>query len=360
MSRSSTVLILFFIWTLFFILYTLHIAHYAGDTFRAIQDGLWTTGTAAGLSMVIWWISGLLPWPNRIRLSFLGRHFLITLFFVVAWTAISYLRPYLFYGTPIKDIIRAVEYLEWYILIGFLLYLMIAGGCYSIRNQQRMRELERIANRAETLLAQAKLQTLRAQLNPHFLFNALHSLSTLIRPDPDRAEHTIEQLGDLLRYTLDEKDSEAVTLQDEWAFTHDYLALQCLRYGQRLRIETDIEEDSLACLVPPFTLQPLVENAVEHCVAEVGEGATISIRAKHEAPNLILSVQDDGPGAELSSVWNAQGLGINTLKERIQALYGSHAELDVKTSPGEGFCATLKLPAMGPLLELVSDHAYPS
>ncbi len=347
MPHSRTILTFIFAWLLFFIPWTLFLVSYGYAGSRPVVTGLWATGTAAVLSLGVWWLTGRHPWPERWQAGFVVRHLLAALFFIGVWTTFSYLRPLLFAERSLLDTIEQAPFLDWYFLMGGLLYVMVVGVCYAVRNEQRAKEQAHIAARAEALAAKAKLQTLQAQLNPHFLFNALHSLSTLIRPEPARAEQAVEQLGDLLRYALDEQDTEAVLFSDEWAFTRDYLALQRLRFEERLHVETSFEEGSLSCLVPPFTLQPLVENAVTHSIAPRPEGGKITINARHDGSSLILSVHDDGLGTDIERVHQARGHGLRTLQERLYTLYGSRAKVDIETALGEGFGVVVTLPDTG-------------
>jgi len=187
---------------------------------------------------------------------------------------------------------------------------------------------------------------LRAQLNPHFLFNALHSVNALIRRDPRKAEQAVEQLADLLRYTLDEGNESLVPLDDEWAFTRGYLELQSIRFGDKLRYVSEFAEGVLSCLVPPFILQPLVENAVEHGISTRTEGGEVRIGAALKDGVLLLRVEDDGTSARTGQPGRdpgrdsaggrvrGHGSGLDVLRQRLDALYGEHGHLEVRDSNG--------------------------
>ena len=206
-----------------------------------------------------------------------------------------------------------------------------------------MREERRNALRAEAAASRAQLGALRAQLNPHFLFNALHSLAALVRHDAGRAEEALERLGGLLRYALDEA-GDRVPLQQEWDFVRDYLQLEQLRLGDRLRVEESFDAEARGALVPPFTLQPLVENAIRHGVARVPEGGRVRVTARVRDGRLTLRVEDDGPGCAPAEWISAPGLGLRSLRERLAASYAGDARFDVATSPGAGFAASVELP----------------
>jgi LytS/YehU family sensor histidine kinase len=178
---------------------------------------------------------------------------------------------------------------------------------------------------------------LRAQINPHFLFNALHSVGALVTSDPVRADEALVRLGDLLRYAL---GTEAeVPFAHEWRFTEDYLAFEQLRLGDRLRVEVNADAAAMAVMVPPLILQPLVENAVRHGIAERPQGGRIDVSALVHDSRLMLRVTDDGNG---DSGVAGDGLGLSSVRRRLAALYGSRASLNVDRT--EGFTVTIGLP----------------
>jgi LytS/YehU family sensor histidine kinase len=154
------------------------------------------------------------------------------------------------------------------IFMGSLLYCLLVGFTYAALGEIRRRQQAAVAARSEALRVEAELKALRAQVNPHFLFNTLHSLLALVRRDARAAEEALEQFGDLMRYALrvQQETGDEVLLAEEWTFTQDYLALEKLRLGDRLQVHTDIDDTALARNVPSFSLQPLLENAIGHCI----------------------------------------------------------------------------------------------
>ena len=162
----------------------------------------------------------------------------------------------------------------------------------AIRANHLARTQAAAAAEARLLAQQAQLVALRAQINPHFLFNALHSVGALVASDPTRADMALERLGDLLRYTLGTEDE--VLFAEEWKFTQDYLAFEQLRLGDRLRLHVSVDPSALSTMVPPLILQPLVENAVRHGIAARTEGGAIDLTARVEDSRLVLCVRDDG------------------------------------------------------------------
>jgi LytS/YehU family sensor histidine kinase len=225
------------------------------------------------------------------------------------------------------------------------LYGLVAGVSYAVRTQGRLRDQEMAAARAETLATRAQLRALRAQLNPHFFFNALHSLTTLVRNDARAAEEALDRLGGLLRYALDEGFSDDVPLANEWEFVCDYLALESLRLGPRLCVQSELDEDALECLVPSFILQPLVENAVRHGLARRVQGGSLVIEASVKGDELLLRVRDDGRGASREETERTSGLGLRTLRQRLEARYNGSSRVEIVTAPGAGFEVIVAIPA---------------
>lgn len=332
-------------WVPFFVMFGLFMMVYGEATVQQAAVGsLISMGSAALLGAGVWWFSGRYPWPERLRLSFYIVHLLVGAVYAWTWLTIEYsIESIRAGGNPLVAMI-ASRVIGWQFLMGLTFYAMIAGVSYAVRIRRRLREQESVAARAEALAVQAQLQTLRAQLNPHFLFNALHSLSALIAEDPNAAEVAIDRLGEMLRYALDEEGDEEVLLADEWEFTQRYLDIERLRFNSRLRIETRFAPGTLSRPVPPFTLQPLVENAVRHGVAPRPEGGTVRIAVDIDGLDLLIIVEDDGPGADPAAAEEAAGYGLRVMRQRLRAMYGQSAALDVETAPGGGFRATVRLP----------------
>lgn len=237
--------------------------------------------------------------------------------------------------------------LTWQLLIGTLLYTVLAGLGHAVALQVRLHEEANRAIRARELAARAQLEALRARLDPHFLFNTLHSLLALVRRDPEMAEEGLERLGDLLHYALRARgvEGDQVTLAEERAFLEGYIELERLRLADRLRWEERIATEALTCRLPAFTLQPLVENALRHAVASRAGGGRVTVGGQILDGVLVLEVADDGPGAEADSDAGG-GLGLTLVRERLQALYGDRAGLAIETGSGRGFTARVHLPAI--------------
>jgi signal transduction histidine kinase len=212
---------------------------------------------------------------------------------------------------------------------------------------RRMETLQTRARELGELAATAQLAALRAQINPHFLFNSLNSIAHLIHVDPAKAEACVERLAEIFRYILHRAEQEFVPLAEELQMTTAYLDIERARFDERLRVETHIDPRSLRQMIPNLILQPLVENAVKHGLSrKVGPG-TLRIDARVDGETLELVVGDDGlgmPASDLASVFE-RGVGLRNLRARMERLYGSAHLPEITSMPGRGTRVSLRLPA---------------
>jgi signal transduction histidine kinase len=225
----------------------------------------------------------------------------------------------------------------WQSLINLLIQLTLLGAGQAWQNGLRAREAQDQAERAEALRARAELQLLRTQLNPHFILNTLHALLGLVRREPSRAEAAIERLGELLRFgmAVEQRRSDRVAFREEWEFVGSYLELERLRLGERLRLELSADPAAMEVPIPPFALQPLVENAIVHAVAPRGSGGRLQVSVRRGEGRLRVEVRDDGPGASEEAILQSPRLGLRLLRERLATLYCGQARLHFE-APGDG------------------------
>jgi sensor histidine kinase YesM len=204
----------------------------------------------------------------------------------------------------------------------------------------RTRQVEQ--ERAYKLLAEARLSSLESRIHPHFLFNTLNSIASLIPSDPVRAEDTVGKLASLLRFSLNAHHRGLVPLSQELKIVRDYLEIEKTRFGARIRYEIDLPEGLDDVKVPPLALQSLVENVVKHVVSQRAGGATIQIAGSKDSGSVRLEVVDDGPGFSLDAITPEHGLG--NLIARLELLYGSAGQLEV-TREGDRTAVRLSFPA---------------
>jgi sensor histidine kinase YesM len=234
-----------------------------------------------------------------------------------------------------------------------LIYCVIASASISRDYAAQVRERERQAHdlaleRAELErdLVEARLQGLRAQLQPHFLFNALNTISAFTETDPPTARRLMGQLGSLLRATLAHANRPLVTLGEELTFLDDYLAIESARFEGRIAVTVDADDGILDHPVPGFVLQPLVENAIRHGVAPRLSGGCVEVTATNSGPLLLLRVRDDGLGLpEDWSVATHAGVGLRNVASRLEHIYRRKDLLTVAPRPGGGVEVTVAVPA---------------
>jgi hypothetical protein len=231
-------------------------------------------------------------------------------------------------------------------LFDFFVYWAVLGVGHAFDYRERYRERESAASELKAQLAQAKLEALKVQLHPHFLFNTLHTISGLVRGgDRQPAVNMIAGLSELLRRALDSADEQEVPLGEEVKFVELYLDIQLVRFSDRLTVRTDIAPETLSALVPNMILQPLVENAVRHGVSPSESPGTISISAYRAGHMLHVEVSDDGPG--LQSGWRmeeSEGIGLANTIERLKRLYGSDQRFELRNGAGCGVTASVVIP----------------
>ena len=207
----------------------------------------------------------------------------------------------------------------------------------------------------EKLLLSAKVEALKSQINPHFLFNTLASVSSLIRSQPDTARMVIQKLSGLLRRLM-RQDEQFVTLRDELAAIDEYLAIEVVRFGPRLTVRKEVAPEALELIVPSMLLQPLVENAIKHGLSrKVGTG-TITIRVTRAGDMATIEVADDGLGIsdERLQIAMSSGIGLSNVRERLLVLYGAQGHLTLAGAPGRGATARVSIPVVAPVRRMAS------
>ncbi len=229
----------------------------------------------------------------------------------------------------------------------WIIYVLFAAFDYYKKYKDKQAELGRI----EAQLNRTKLEVLKMQLQPHFLFNALNTISSLMEIDVKKAQKVTARLGDLLRGILEQDSRVFVSLEEELDYVKTYLEIERVRFEDRLNFQIDVEEGSEGFQVPLLIIQPLVENAIKHGIAKISRGGTVLVHARLIGKGLVVKVSDDGRGhvGEVSELFG-NGIGLQNTKERLKELYRGEAGFDVKTTDNEGFTVTLIIPKQ-------SEHA---
>jgi two-component system, LytTR family, sensor kinase len=308
----------------------------------------------AALTPLVFWLSSRFTiersrWLRNVGILLLiGVAISIVVYYVLAVTRGQFFdatlvrrrSPSIF--TPLRDIGR------FRFLNHFLVYVavLVAGYAreYFMRDQMRMKEASALSSRAALLqvqLADARLDALRMQLNPHFLFNTLHAIAALVERDPSGVRRMIARLSELLRLTMDTDAEHEVTLGEELAFLRRYIEIMEIRFMGRLRVEIDVGGEMTSALVPRLILQPLVENALEHGAARATGNGVVGISAVRDGDQLVIAVRDDGPGVSANA---SSGVGLSNTRARLAALYDDAASLTLESPPEGGAKAEMRLP----------------
>jgi two-component system LytT family sensor kinase len=236
------------------------------------------------------------------------------------------------------------------IVIWTIVVIVVAGAASAAtarKYQAHIKNRHTRVEELEQLLDKARLDALRTQLHPHFLFNALNAISAHVERDPRTARWMLERLGSLLRMSLEHAREQEMPLERELEFITCYIDLQKVRFDNRISLITEVPPDAMSALVPSLILQPLVENAVRHGLSSGSAAGHIEIRAQRDRDTLKVTVKDDGPG--LPADWRPEhgyGVGLSNTRERLERLYGAAQRFEIGNAPGGGVEVTLTLPAV--------------
>jgi sensor histidine kinase YesM len=243
---------------------------------------------------------------------------------------------------------------EWYMYFSNTINSLIVitcwtGGYFGIKNYQMLLKEKQNVLKASSMAHQAHIKMLRYQLNPHFLFNTLNAISTLILMKENKtAEAMVNRLSDFLRYSLDKDPIRRVPLIQEIKVLELYLEIEKVRFEERLTVVWDIDEKTKDALVPSLILQPLIENSVKYAISRLQEGGQISISAKIFGRDLMLNVSDNGPGVEIKNgqlpISHSSGVGLPNIQERLHALYTDNFSFDISHNYPSGVKVNIRIP----------------
>lgn len=346
-SRSKWALLIFAFSTVFGLFFAGHLYMDCAHVRRPISwiQALRVTLTGwyiwAALAPVIFWLSRKFPlerirWPGSVAV-----HVVTGLIFAFLKLAIENKIASAMGGQP-----RAISSVNYQ--LNFLTYWAIVGACHAVHYYRFYRQYQERALRASQLevrLAQAQLQLLKMQLQPHFLFNTLHAISALTYKNPKAADRMITRLSDLLRFTLESANLQEIPLRREMEVLETYLEIEQTRFGDRLVVNWDIDSETLDAQVPSLILQPLVENAIRHGIGQRASGGRIEVCSKLQNGIVYMQVRDDGPGLSANSQFLLrEGIGLANTRARLQKLYGEGYQLELANEASGGVVAKLTIP----------------
>jgi Histidine kinase len=324
-----------------------------GSLAAAAYEATWNLHTPMLLGTLVYPLALALRRSGGAWSVRLAVHCLAAAAFALACHAMDFALAYALFGADHASA-TLQQNLLWRSAWVLFIYLALVLGFNSVIDARRAQDAAMNAAHAEAALVRAELAAISGKLNPHFLFNTLNSITVLVRRDAKAAEQALQCFARLMRYLLDAKRGAAdrVALEDELGFVRDYLELESLRLGPRLKIDWAVDERTLGAAIPPLTLQPLVENSIVHAIAPRIEGGTLRVQSRPQAhpPGLLLSVSDDGPGCSwveppaVAPPRSGGGVGLAALRRRFEVDFSGRSRLSVHTAPGQGFRVDIFIP----------------
>jgi sensor histidine kinase YesM len=322
---------------------TMGVAYATGHwDLRALGTGLVITATLA----IVWRLDRTFLYPHLKRIPQDWLRMEMELFVSVAGHLLGTLLALIVSGYVFG--FRVTPTTSWLLLIGIVMVFPILHGAeMAVGYYRQLREKERAEQELRALAAQAELKALKAQINPHFLFNTLNTIAVLIHTDPELAEATVERLAELLRYVLASTERGLVSLEDELAFLDGYLEIEQARFGERLRVAREVAPNALSTSVPSLILQPLVENAIRHGQGDDGS-INLTIRVESLSNTVIVTIADQGPGVPLGcEIGNGPGHGLRNVDERLRKTYDQEHGLEIQANAPHGAVVTFSIPTEG-------------
>ena len=347
-------------WVLYFAIWTVIGLAFAGQLYLtqaeigrpvnwrfALSRNLIDWYAFAVLALPVIWLANRIPlergdWRRRITI-----HAVASILFSVVWMVLRAVLAAAVELTPERTPLGFWTAFTYALVATFffnvLIYWMVVSVAHTIRFYRRDRERELRTAELETRLAQARLQALQMQLNPHFLFNTLHAISSLMHKDVNAADRMLIRLGDLLRYALESTDEQEVPLRRELDFLDRYIEIEQTRFGDRLTITREIEPETLDAVLPNLLLQPIIENAIQHGIEPHARRGRIVLKSAREGNAMRLEIRDNGDG--LPGGANPQeGVGISNSRARLQQLYGDRGQFQLANAPEGGLVVSIIVP----------------
>ncbi len=342
-SKNRNYLLAYFaIWITIFLIQTFIINFFYGvDSIIILTDSAVFNTLFALIGLNLWYIIrfNLKETPNIFDLLF--NHLIILVLTIGAWIAVSYF--ILINIFPESNSYREFlnDSLPWRVITGIFYYLLFIMFYYVMLFYEDLQEKLKVEAELQTLVNEAELSALKSQINPHFLFNSLNSISSLTITNPDKAQEMVIKLSDFLRYTLSHDKEEKTSLEEEFNNLHRYLDIEKIRFGHRLNFTTNIPEECKKFLIPNMILQPLLENAIKHGVYNSTEEVLVELNCRHNSENVIIEISNEYDPESVNN--KGSGIGLKNIRKRLQIIYKRHDLLEISAEKLI-FRAILKLP----------------
>lgn len=294
-------------------------------------------------------ISRLFPINSESRFPGIGRLILASVIVVLLKAACDYLyidvMRWLFFDKPLRGWTSYTKLISGPFHSNLVVYCGVLGAAFAYDFYVKLRTVTLRSSQLEAKLAQTELQSLKMQLQPHFLFNTHHSIVTLILQERNaEAAKMLTYLSDLLRKTIEKTDQQLASVKDEIETLNLYLSIQKVRFEDRLQIEIDIDPEALECKIPYLLLQPITENAIKHGIEPRSAPGHLKITLRKQQTELLIAIADNGPGFSQPEKLNSSSIGLPNTRSRLEQLYGKQSSFEINTGPETGTKITIKIP----------------
>lgn len=298
------------------------------------------------VSILIWFLCKKIPFDQTNKMLFFSFHFLSAIFCSALWLFLSYGFWYLSEGERIFKQVDVRAIIGWQFLFGMIQYFFVAGIFYTIIYHRNLKQKEVEQAELKILTRDAELKALKLQMNPHFLFNTLNSINALVTKNPALARKMIAQLSELLRMSLESHDKLLIPLKEELDLVHTYLAIEQMRFGEKMTVREDIDPELLPRPFPAMLLQPLLENAVKHGITNTRKGGTISLSIQKQDRFLVGSVINESHDLNLKATapTSSNGISLHNIRQRLDRMYGNDYGWQIDQSKTNQFKVEFRLP----------------
>ena len=329
-------------WVLYSAFYSFIVMYGQGVPFIGVFMGQISQNTFLAILSAGIWVMVVSKMDQRAWFEKLGFHVILAP--IYAWIGVQALLFFASTSTGPSEFNEIREAYPFLFSSNIIAYIVQFSVYHMVRSSQRSQYQQTQAMELYALAKEQELNQLKAQIHPHFMFNALHSIGVIAEHDPGKVRTLILHLADMMRYSLDISRMDLVPLAEEIEFIRAYLEIEQTRFSDRLKIQYDLDEEALQTMILPMTLQPLVENAIKHGISPSESGGTLIIRAIISNDTLSISIEDDGVGIDAAPAKDSNGIGISNTNARLVNRFGSSSRLLTEANVPRGYRASFSIP----------------
>lgn len=346
-TKNRSYLITFFVvWIVIFAIHTFIINFFYGiDSKMSIADSAVFNFIFALVGFNLWYVIRFNLRETPRVFDLIVNHLIVAIIIIALWLTASYFLLQSLFEDSASYTQFLNDSIPWRVITGMFYYLFFILFYYVILYYEDLQEKLKVESELQNLVKEAELNALKSQINPHFLFNSLNSISSLTMTAPDKAQDMVIQLSDFLRYTLSHDKNEKATLEQEFNNLERYLAIEKIRFGKRLNFVSNIQESCLSVKIPNMILQPLLENSIKHGVYNSTEEVLVELNCREENGYIVMEICNDYDPEAVKK--KGQGIGLANIRKRLQLIYQRQDLLDIQAEKMI-FTATLRIPRASP------------